>query len=1281
MNEQYITLVGKVCSPRYEEVYTPEVKSKLPIEASSEGRNLKDYTIYGNNNPNHVNESQSTLPVSIDTYGGNAVDWEIYGNNNPVIETESNTLPIDISSSGGNAIDYTIYGNNNCNKNLLEITVDSQTINGVTFTVDKTAGTITANGTASANARFDFHTTEMTVNATDIINGIPDGATNSTYYILAEFENGTNAFGSNLDNTAIGDRPNFTPRVLDWRIYVISGQTVNNLVFKPMIRKADTTPDFEPYRIGVGENTEIRDNLPIEFRSNGDDLLGYKIYGTVEGTGVQTENLCNKVWFNDNTHLSVSSGLPDDYMGRIATMNPIDVSNIDTVTLTYGVGITESVVFMYSIFSGNTLIERIINKKSGSTIDVTNADTLYICFYTSSRNITVNDVQWVMLNRGSTPIPYEAYGYKLPLVTVSGTESKDTIIPIGDTKLMAGDYIDYKSGKIYKAKRIHEDTVTIDGIVWDILDYDHDEVYKADGTRAKHTVTIQTHDIVNELQYSAKQAAFAFPNGLAAGTYHFTVGAHPWVAGDVNKVLTFTLANAIPTGGQLVFNGSYNRTLVGTTISSFASPTITTAAETVTMTEGSTGTDLGTMLRSKTDTVNSIDRALRDSNNWLEGAMRQYINSDKTAGNVWTPQTVFDRPPAWASTTAGFLNGKSTNFISHIGTAKKTTGRNTITDGGVTAVHDEKLFLLSQSEAYMEDEYEGGEGMPYAYYKDYSDNQRPSTASDSNRIKYLSGNARVWWLRSPHATIATYVRVVTSSGAQSRDFAITAYGVAPACCIILDDADDWVKQTFYTEVDADLPSIETFNGENTIDSTVEVGETMITQGYRIPLQIKQGATTKTADIYIGNSPLTQGQSITKAQSGQDVTLFSGDNIIDTTLVNKPQVDLTYRSSVLGVGEKTTNLFDEDDVELIQVGTNMYRSATSMGKLIAGTYILSYIKSAANDLYVTMRKGTSFVDTTAISPYTFTVSDTVDEVIVRSSKQQVTPWNELGIYDIVLRRVGYQIPLLITSGQQSTPHTIYIGDSPLTEGQSISKTSTGMEIALYQGENTISTTLGNKPEMKIDYLSTVVGVGERTKNLFEITNTSSETTDVIITVDKNAGTVTSVGTPTAERYFYPQGAQKRDISDAWFANGDKITCNGRVSGIAFGINYYKSDRTFLSQQFIKDASPEVIVSIPQEASYYRMLFVFTVGNPYNATMYPMLRPADTSSTYIPYGYQIPIDIKQGDEVVDHKDIYIGTQPLVEGASVSKVSVGEDITLVSGKNYIDAVSFNKPEMYIK
>lgn len=65
--------------------------------------------------------------------------------------------------------------------------------------------------------------------------------------------------------------------------------------------------------------------------------------------------------------------------------------------------------------------------------------------------------------------------------------------------------------------------------------------------------------------------------------------------------------------------------------------------------------------------------------------------------------------------------------------------------------------------------------------------------------------------------------------------------------------------------------------------------------------------------------------------------------------------------------------------------------------------------------------------------------------------------------------GYYVPLTISqAGQPDKTVDIYIGDSPLTEGQQVSKTSTGQDIELFSGENTVSTTLYNKPEVKIDY---------------------------------------------------------------------------------------------------------------------------------------------------------------------------------------------------------------------
>ena len=211
--------------------------------------------------------------------------------------------------------------------------------------------------------------------------------------------------------------------------------------------------------INGGDISTYTGTLPAALQTVAGYLESYKIWGNTvqtgtptpenpimpEGVGERTENLFDETWFNDDTQLSASSGLPVFYTGRIAIRNPINVSNIDTVTLTYSLGTTAIEYFMYSIFSGNTLIERMAGKTSGDIIDVTNADTLYICLYIGGRNITVNDVQWIMLNLGSVPLPYEPYGYKLPILSNDTT----TDIYIGDAQLAKDEYVD-SVGKIYR---------------------------------------------------------------------------------------------------------------------------------------------------------------------------------------------------------------------------------------------------------------------------------------------------------------------------------------------------------------------------------------------------------------------------------------------------------------------------------------------------------------------------------------------------------------------------------------------------------------------------------------------------------------------------------------------------------------------------------------------------------------------------------------------------------------------------------------------------------------
>jgi hypothetical protein len=93
----------------------------------------------------------------------------------------------------------------------------------------------------------------------------------------------------------------------------------------------------------------------------------------------------------------------------------------------------------------------------------------------------------------------------------------------------------------------------------------------------------------------------------------------------------------------------------------------------------------------------------------------------------------------------------------------------------------DKVFLISRAEAYG-----GAEGVstgekPYEYYSLLA--PAATTAEIPGRIKYLSGSARNWWLRSPYVGYSYYPRGVYPAGSISITTATNAFGLAPACTI------------------------------------------------------------------------------------------------------------------------------------------------------------------------------------------------------------------------------------------------------------------------------------------------------------------------------------------------------------------------------------------------------------------------------------------------------------------------------------------------------------------
>ena len=174
---------------------------------------------------------------------GRLSDYRIYGN------TVGGESVGDLVESGEHAgeykVDVTVEG-----KNLLQNTATSQTINGVTFTVNGD-GSVTCNGTAIATAFF-------MINNDGILLRITNNATN--YYVEDK------GHGTIIDSMASGNT-----KII---IRVPASYTCDNLTFYPMIRRADIEDDtYEPYHTPV--TTPIYLPEPIKMVGDEAEYIDY----------------------------------------------------------------------------------------------------------------------------------------------------------------------------------------------------------------------------------------------------------------------------------------------------------------------------------------------------------------------------------------------------------------------------------------------------------------------------------------------------------------------------------------------------------------------------------------------------------------------------------------------------------------------------------------------------------------------------------------------------------------------------------------------------------------------------------------------------------------------------------------------------------------------------------------------------------------------------------------------------------------------------------------------
>lgn len=133
-------------------------------------------------------------------------------------------------------------------KNLLDNTATTKISNGITFTVNSD-GTVLVDGTndTSANSSLVINRYDLSP-GTYILNGCPSGGASNTYRLAIQETGSYSILGSiDIGNGSREFTIDTTTRV-QIAIFIQKGLTINNLLFKPMLREATIADDtYEQY--------------------------------------------------------------------------------------------------------------------------------------------------------------------------------------------------------------------------------------------------------------------------------------------------------------------------------------------------------------------------------------------------------------------------------------------------------------------------------------------------------------------------------------------------------------------------------------------------------------------------------------------------------------------------------------------------------------------------------------------------------------------------------------------------------------------------------------------------------------------------------------------------------------------------------------------------------------------------------------------------------------------------------------------------------------------------
>ena len=354
---------------------------------------------------NHTDNSDIHVTVS-DKENWNSHPNDVMASGNPVqIDGLQGGVPFsEIVVSGKNLLTY-------------PFNATTKTVNGITFT-DNGDGTITANGTATANATFLLaRNFGFEKEGNYFLSGCPSGGGHNLFYINW-YQNHTGVTIKNYNDYGSGVKIPYQHIFSEnnsLAISIIAGATVENLVFRPQLELGDTPTAYEPPITGRELTVNVSGKNLMKPNKSTVTLNGITATmnddGSVALNGTATANTYIGMW---NNLYARSIGV-----GKI-TINAIDGQS----STTYYMGIDRREGSSYI----NRIAQSITNNGIGEITqeDVENNRHFYVWVFIAANYTANNLVFRPQLELGDTATAYEPYHGSTTTIT---PDSNPYVIP------------------------------------------------------------------------------------------------------------------------------------------------------------------------------------------------------------------------------------------------------------------------------------------------------------------------------------------------------------------------------------------------------------------------------------------------------------------------------------------------------------------------------------------------------------------------------------------------------------------------------------------------------------------------------------------------------------------------------------------------------------------------------------------------------------------------------------------------------------------------------------